>query len=1163
MMPPEKHILRGLFELAQRDPQRVLFTFVDENGKDAEHRTAAELVQNIRRLAAYLHEGCGLAPGDTALLIYPPSIEFIEAYGACLLAGIVAAPVYPPNLARPQNDLVRLNAVAASSGARAMLTNRAYRWASRMSSAKERLSGENARWPALPWYVTQGLGWFGAKRKLHIHDNVDSEVAILQFTSGSTSVPKGVRLTHRNLIHQLDLNADILRIEPDSRMVMWVPQYHDLGLISGITAIFRGRGQLWFTSPLSFLKRPALWFDLMHRVRATHTASPNFGYELAVRKTTAAQREKWDLSSLQVFMNAAEPIVPQTMDNFITQFAASGVPASAFCPAYGLAEHAVGVTLGGRKRIRLDRHTLVSKRIARLETAGDLELIGCGAARCGVAVRLVAPEVATEAAATAAPLPERHIGEIWVQSDSVADGYQGLAELSEATFRATLAGEPGHWLRTGDLGFMHEGELFITGRQKDLIIIRGRNLHPEDIEESVRNIHPGIRAGGVVAFSTPGHATEELVIMLEVTQTDTAQLEQILQAVKRRVGEVWQMQTLVALVASHSLKKTTSGKIQRAANRQAWLEQTFTLLKADTALLAPAVDRVGSGVMDSAMNHAIASAIAQAHAAIDANTKSINWHNLALEDRVDTMLALIRQLAHSKLAGDVAHIGPDDFLPDVGLDSLSGSELLALLDVRLQLSLPNTLFIEHPTLRSAAQRILQEMKIEFLGASIRVEHEAPLPFRPPHRAMAPGATRIGIVGGGVGGLITALELARTGYRDITIFEADDEVGGKVLTQQIGNEQIELGQNFFGDSFRHVLDLAHELGCELAPNEQAFKVWEEQYGFEDAPVRRATRAWSEALLKAARRSMNPAQPFPCLFEDVDLPFSAYLQKYRLRQPSTLYFFDWNALGYGMDMDISAAYVLSYLGVSAHSGNAAYVVNGNRSLWTTLAQHLSSQWGVKILRQHRVESVTNVAGNDAQVEIRVAGQAQSYPFEEVVLALPPKQLSGILQADDPLQPFLDKFSHLGYVVHGFRAEGLFDNGILFMPEHASQLGKPCLIQACHQHTGWYISGQYSADHAPTIESLPAQQLEQNVVDLVEKLGGRVLEFGPQKNWEYFPHLRQNAAKTLQQIEALQGQRHIWATGAWLSFETTEHVARHARHLVRTCFDPAYEAPQPEQY
>lgn len=1119
MMPSKHHVLRGLFELYQSDPNRVLFSFVDEQGKDIETRTAAQLVQRIERLASYLNTGCGLSPGDTALLIYPPSMEFIEAFAACLLAGVIAAPVYPPNLAKPQNDLQRLNAVAASSGAKAMLTNRAYRWASRLTSAKELISGSTPRWPALPWYVTQGLGWFQSKID-YPHECQLDDVAILQFTSGSTSTPKGVRLTHRNLIHQLNLNAELLGIETDSRLVMWVPQYHDLGLISGIMAVLRGRGSLWFMSPLSFLKRPRIWFDTIHRVRGTHTASPNFGYELASKKTNPEMRSQWDLTSVRIFMNAAEPIIALTMDKFIEDFAVTGLSSSAFCPAYGMAEHTVGVTLGGKKRLKIDRQTLVSKQFARIETAGDLELVGCGSPRSGVNVKVVAPK-------TGEVLSDRYVGEIWVQSDSVADGYQGLAELSHKTFKAILANEPGYWMRTGDLGFFHENELFITGRQKDLIIIRGRNMHPEDIEESIRRVHPGVRSGGVVSFSVPGNATEELVVLAEVNDPTASNLDEIVLAIKRRLSEVWQIQSNVALVNARSLKKTTSGKIQRAACRQAWIDNKFHVLNQNSITVSGSLVNLDFGEFNA------------------------NLNDIALEDRVDWVLGLIQKLAQSKLSSEVSHIGPDDFLPDVGLDSLTSAELISALEQSLDCSLPTALFIEHPTLRSAAMRILSEKGIEFLGGIEPVENLEPLPFRPAHRSLSPASTSIAIIGGGVGGLISALELVRCGYRNITIFESEREVGGKVLTKTIGEEHIELGQNFFGDSFRDVLQLVNEMGCKTAPIEHTFLQWDEQYGFEETPVRRAAKPWFQSIAKAARIPMNTKLPFPSLFEQTDMPFNRYLQKHSLRSPHPLFLFDWNAMGYGMDTDVSAAYVAPYINVVGALGSSCYLSEGNQSLWIRLAKHLQSEWGVTILLG---EKVTYVRGDDKGVNVEI--QNQKYRFDELILAVPPNQLAGFLDKHDPLQHFLGEFQYYSYGIRSFKAEGLLKSGALYMPQFASTPGRTFLIQACHQHQGWYICGQYGSSFAPNPEPIANEILNQEVAELVQKIGGQITEFGPQQMWtHYFPHLRDNATAVLRQIESLQGRRHIWATGSWLSFETTEHVARHAKHLIHTCFDPAF--------
>ena len=1142
MVCPNNHILHGLFAIAQQEPDRVLFTFVDENGKDSETRSAKQLAERVVRLAQYLRDGCGLQKGDTALLIYPPSMEFLEAYAACLYAGIIAAPVYPPNLARPQNDLARLVKIAESSGAKAMLTNRSYRWATRMSRAKEAIAGGNAHWPNLPWYVTQGLSWFAGKA-LASNEVGDDDVALLQFTSGSTSVPKGVRLTHNNLLHQLDLNADLLGIREDSRSVMWVPQYHDLGLISGITAVLRGRGSLWFMSPLSFLKRPALWFDVIHRVRATHTASPNFGYELICKKTTPAIREKWDLSCLAIYMNAAEPIVAQTMDQFFADFAVTGLKREAFCPAYGLAEHAVGVTISGNAssntgsnatghaRIKLDRHTLIDKGFAHISDFGDQEIFGCGTPRADVKVRIVDPD-------TSLVKPERYSGEIWVQSASVADGYQGFPALTAELFQAKLANEEGDWLRTGDIGFLHQGELFITGRQKDLVIIRGRNMHPEDIEESVRRCHPGIRSGGVVAFSIPGTATEELVVVLEVQDEGKPDLDEIVHSVKRKIGEVWQMQAIVGLLASRSLKKTTSGKIQRQACRAAWLADEFKLLhKHDLPSTTNPLPLTGEA-SDGA---------AQTAAAVDL---AAHLRDLALEDRVDYLLEVIRRLAYSKLTGDIPNLGPDDFLPDAGLDSLASSELLMALEEQVKRSLPTAFFIEHPTLRGAAQRLLRELEIEYLGQEEDVEVETALPFRPPHRCMAPAATRVGIIGGGVGGLISALELARNGYRHIHIFEAGEQVGGKVSTKQVGAEHIELGQNFFGDSFRVVLDLARELGCELAPQEQIFQLWHEEYGYEEPPVRRSLKTWCQATLKASRHEMNMAQPFPSLFDAQDIPFQEFLQKNKLRGIHPMFYFDWNSMGYGLDTEISASYVLPYISVVGALGNSAYVKDGNQSLWLKLAEHLQQEWGVTISTGQRVDKLHSSANG---VTLEVAGAQVA--FDEVILALPPRQLQALLPLDDPLQAYLPKFNTYAYAVRSFKAKGLLPEGCLYLQQFAQMQGRTILLQACHQHTGWYICAQYGSDFAKQPEAIAEEVLQAEISELVQKMGGEIEEFGPSMMWDYFPHLRENAAQVLQAIEGKQGQRHLWMTGSWLSFETTEHVARHARHLVRTCFDPAF--------
>jgi thioester reductase-like protein len=384
-------------------------------------------------------------------------------------------------------------------------------------------------------------------------------------------------ITHDNLLHQLGANAEDLGLGPDVRAVSWLPQFHDFGLVSAILSALVGNGHLHFLSPLAFVRRPAAWLEVMSRVRATHTAAPNFAFDLAVRKTTPAERARYDLRSLRVVMSAAEPILPATVDAFLDAFAPSGLARDAFCPAYGLAEHTVGVSVFGRRRVRVDRGALEIERTIVPATASTKEpatLVGCGAPSRGVRVAVVDPE-------TRARVPAGSVGELWVASRSVGAGYFGQPEASEETFRARLAGPDDDgttWLRTGDLGAVFEGEIFVTGRAKDLVIVRGRNVHPHDVEIAIRDAHPLIRPGGVAVFGVPAASAEDgeaLVAFVEVraTRLDRADADAIVGAVREAVhARVKLGHATVVLGLTGLVRKTTSGKIRRAACRAAWLD---------------------------------------------------------------------------------------------------------------------------------------------------------------------------------------------------------------------------------------------------------------------------------------------------------------------------------------------------------------------------------------------------------------------------------------------------------------------------------------------------------------------------------------------------------------------------------------------------------------
>ncbi len=407
-------------------PDKTLYTLVDADGHDRAQLTYGQLARAADGIAATLLHQHGLRQGDRVLLVYPQSLDFIAALVGCMTAGIIPVPVYPPNPLNPGRTVTLFAQLAAQCDAKAVLTNGEYNRMRQFGSVKNFFVRSEANWPNLSWIRTDKIN---ADKVAANHKDISfpqcsmDDIAFLQFTSGSTSNPKGVMVTYANLDHQLRCNARELDFHPEARIVMWVPQYHDFGLISGILNALYGNGQVYMLSPIDFIKRPAVWFEVASRVRATHIAAPNFAYELAVRKTTAEQRAEWDLRTLEIVMSAAEPIQPQTVARFLDAFAAAGLRQEAFCPAYGLAEHTVGVSVRGRAALKVNRSELAAGRVRPLPGhvgTDTTELIGCGRPSAGVHVRIVEPE-------TCMPCAPGEIGEIWIDSPSKAAGYFRLA----------------------------------------------------------------------------------------------------------------------------------------------------------------------------------------------------------------------------------------------------------------------------------------------------------------------------------------------------------------------------------------------------------------------------------------------------------------------------------------------------------------------------------------------------------------------------------------------------------------------------------------------------------------------------------------------------------------------------------------------------------------
>ena len=564
-------------------PEQTVFTFYDETGKEERTLTRGALARSAGAIARSLREKHGLEPGDHVLLVYPPSLEFVEALVGCMAAGVVPVPVYPPNPFRLAHDLPVFRSLAADCGARLALTTGRYDRARVVGALAGRLGRDSAGWPELTWVRTDRRAADGLE-PAHWHLPTDrDDPAFIQYTSGSTSAPKGVVITHGNLAHELAANAADLGMGPQVRGVFWVPQYHDLGLISVILSTVAGNGAVHLFSPHSFLQRPALWFEIMSRVRATHTAAPNFAFDFAARRTTPAERAAWDLSTLRVVMSAAEPVRAATMDAFFAAFDGTGLRPEAFYPSYGLAEHTVSVSMGGGRRMRLGRAALEDGRVAELapEDAAEGSVhVSCGRiTKSDARVRIIDPE-------TRRPCPADRVGEIWVDSPSKALGYHNLPDQSRETFRAQVSDEPdsAQYLRTGDLGFLHDGELFVTGRCKDLIIIRGRNLYPLDVEDSVRDCHPLIRPGGIAAFAVTDPddpaGGDRLVVFAETRRDRLTEqeLQELCEAIRARVYTDHQLPCDAIAVGKQGLvRKTTSGKVRRRACAQAFADAQNTL----------------------------------------------------------------------------------------------------------------------------------------------------------------------------------------------------------------------------------------------------------------------------------------------------------------------------------------------------------------------------------------------------------------------------------------------------------------------------------------------------------------------------------------------------------------------------------------------------------
>ena len=489
---------------AIESPKEIGYSFLIDGETETVNLTYQQLEQRSRAIAAYLQSVC--PPGEVALLLYQPGLEYITTFFGCLYAGVIAIPAYPP---RPNRSLERIQTIIRDSKAKIGLASQSI-----ISSLKPRAS-ETPELDNLDWLATDQIPDNLAQKWLEPNINEET-LAFLQYTSGSTATPKGVIITHQNLLHNSSLIHQCFGHSPQSKGVIWLPPYHDMGLIGGILQPLYGGFPVILMSPLMFLQSPVRWLQAISRYQGTTSGGPNFAYDLCVRKIKPEQIQTLDLSSWEVAFNGAEPISAEVLERFTNTFAVCGFRREAFYPCYGMAE-ATLIISGGNKLSPPVKTQVVARALEKNQivlvypTEGTKTLVGCGQSLPDQQIKIVHPEKLTLCA-------EGEVGEIWVSGPSIARGYWHKPEETKQTFAAYLAEAPEKepFMRTGDLGFLEAGELFVTGRLKDVIIINGRNHYPQDIEWTVEQSHHLMRPGCIASFSVEVKGEERLVVVAEV-----------------------------------------------------------------------------------------------------------------------------------------------------------------------------------------------------------------------------------------------------------------------------------------------------------------------------------------------------------------------------------------------------------------------------------------------------------------------------------------------------------------------------------------------------------------------------------------------------------------------------------------------------------------------
>ncbi len=653
---------------AHQSPDQRAYTFLVD-GEIEIVITYAELDRRARAIGSQL-QSMGVSK-ERALLLYPPGLDFIAAFFGCLYAEVVAVPVPPPSSNR---SMARVQSVMADAQAQLMLGTTAI-----LSMVEHRFARDEQA-PSVQYLDTETLAE-GLEERWHPPTLAPDTLAYLQYTSGSTGTPKGVMISHDKLIHNAAVISAAWEVTPDTIHISWMPTFHDLGLVAGVVHPICSGTAMILLSPVSVLLHPARWLQAISRYKATLSGGPNFAFEVCLQNITPEERATLDLSSWRLAYNGGEPVRKDTLDRFAAVFESCGFRGDRLRTGYGLAEAtlfvsgSLGTVIGKTvKRSALEQDQVVE---AALEDTDGLALVGSGRTYLDQTLLIAHPEVREECS-------PGQVGEIWLSGPSVAQGYWNRPQETEQTFNAYLADGRGPFLRTGDLGFLDQGELFITGRLKDLIIIRGRNLYPQDIEQTVEQSHPALRpdAGAALAVDVAGE--ERLVIIQEVDR-HFQDLPEVVGAIRQAVVQEYEVRPYAVVLIKHgSIPKTSSGKIARHSCTRAFLAGELKVIHSWEESLTPVDDPQVVGAEEHAAEPPTAPRTTKTAAEIEA------W----LVDQLSRRLGLDPGEIDSRLG-----------FSWYGLDSSDAVRVIGEMETWLGQRLSPTLAWDYPTIEILAKHL--------------------------------------------------------------------------------------------------------------------------------------------------------------------------------------------------------------------------------------------------------------------------------------------------------------------------------------------------------------------------------------------------------------------------------------------------------------------------